>query len=275
MNPEVFSNLALFVAEHAGFFDETISRFEREIEFYLAYMDQMRELEQFGLEFCLPAIYLDQKFHISAGFDLALAHELAKEKRAVVTNDYALDGPGRVIVVSGPNSGGKTTYARAFGQVTYLASLGCPVPAREAQLMLCDRIFTHFEREEDLDNLRGKLEDELVRLRRILESATQRSVIIMNESFSSTALDDARALGAAILRQINELNATGICVTFVDELSRLGDWTVSMVAKVSPDDPTKRMFAIEPRPADGLAHALAIAEKYRLSYESVKGRISK
>lgn len=276
MNPEVFEELAQFCVKHSEFLDETISGFDREIQFYLAYILQMKELEAVGLEFCFPVVSMDQKnFAISGGFDLALAQILVKEGKAAVRNDYSLAGPERVIVVSGPNSGGKTTYARAFGQINYLASLGCPVPAVKAEVFLCDQIFTHFEREEDLDNLRGKLEDELVRIHEILIKASGRTLIIMNESFGSTALGDARILGTAVLQQIIELDATCLCVTFVDELSSISDATVSMVAKVSPEDPTIRTFEIEPRPADGLAYAYAIAQKYQLTYDAVKGRISR
>ena len=236
----------------------------------------MRELESLGLEFCYPVLSSDHKeFHISGGFDLALAQKLARDGKKAVCNDYSLDPDERIIVVSGPNSGGKTTYARAFGQINYLASLGCPVPASEAKLFLCDQIFTHFEREEDLDNLRGKLEDELVRIKEILEKATPSTLIIMNESFGSTALGDAKVLGRSVLEKIMDLGATCLCVTFVDELSRISDATVSMVAKVSAEDPTIRTFEVEARPADGLAYASAIAEKYGLGYDSVKKRIEK
>ena len=272
--PDVFIPLAEFCASNKNFIDQTVAVFDREIQFYLAYLEYIAPLRRGGLPFCYPSVSeTGDDVHDYDGFDVALAHKLLKANSSVVRNDFHLKGPERVIVVSGPNQGGKTTFARAFGQVHYLANIGCPVPGRDARLLLFDRLFTHFEKEERVENLRGKLEDDLLRIHGILGQATPRSIIILNEIFTSTTIQDETLLSGKVMQQIAGLGLPCVWVTFVDELAGFGPQVVSMVSTVEPDNPALRTFKILRRPADGLAYATAIARKYELTYETIRQRI--
>lgn len=154
-----------------------------------------------------------------------------------MTNDFALDLPEQIIVVTGPNQGGKTTFACTFGQIHYLNSLGLCVPDRDAALYLFDHIYTHFGREENLSTLNGKLEDDL-------ERATARSIIIVNEIFASTTYSDALLLGGRMIDAIEGLGTPAVCVTFLDEFATRSEKTVSMMSTVREDDHNVRTYKI-------------------------------
>ncbi len=274
LHPDVFSRLAAFRRDHGSFLDPAVTAFDREVQFYLSYLTYIAPLKRAGLPFCYPELTeKPDRLYAWDIYDLALAHKLVREGAAPVCKDFELVPPERMVVVTGPNQGGKTTFARSLGQVHYLAALGCPVPGRGARLLLTDRIFTHFERGEAELGEAGKLEDDLLRIREILERATSRSLLILNEPFSSTSLHDARFLSQRIAQAILKRGALCVWVTFLDELASLNEQTVSMVATVDPQTPELRTYHIERRPADGLAYALGLARKHRLTDGQIRERL--
>ncbi|HEX8805946.1 MAG TPA: hypothetical protein VF741_03310, partial [Candidatus Aquilonibacter sp.] len=211
LHPGAFAKLSAFEREHGDFTDAVIERFDREVQFYIASIEYARFFEAAGLPMCFPQVDLGRMVFAEETFDAALAQRLIDGGAEVVQNNFALKGKERVFVVSGPNQGGKTTFARTFGQLHYLAALGCRVPGGRVTVGVFDAMFTHFERQEDPAALRGKLEDDLMRIHDILKCATPQSIIILNEIFATTTVRDATDLAERIMNRILELDARCLC----------------------------------------------------------------
>ncbi len=271
--PEQFGMLDRFCLTHGDFFPNEIKKLILEMRFYVSYLRFILPLERMGLSFCYPAFEDKNNIYANEIFDIALADRLRETGRRVVPNDFYMKNDERIFVITGPNQGGKTTFAKAFGQLFYLFKLGVKTPGRRAGLFLFDTIYTHFETEESAENLRGKLADELIRMKSILQRITPSSIVIMNESFASTSLDDALELSKNILKKMLDKDCVVVYVTFMYELIHFDSRIVSLMSTVSQRDVSKRTFKIVRREADGASFAMSIAMKYGLTYERLKERI--
>lgn len=269
--PDQFAVLAAFAEQHSHLVDEVIDRCAREAEFVLAVLELKAELEQRGLPMCFPTVTQAGPFVAEDCYDVVLATQ--QKGTSIVTNSLRLDEDERVIIVTGPNQGGKTTLARTFGQLNHLAAIGCPLAASIATISMPDGIFTLFEGQEDPGSGRGKLQDDLLRMRAIIDSANAASVIVLNEVFTSTSSEDALRLSLRLLDVILARRCRSVFVTFLDELASIDDRIVSMVAEVDPHDPSRRTFHLARRPADGRAYAEAIARKYHLARSEIRERV--
>lgn len=274
--PELFAAVDDFCTRRRNYLDPVIRRYDRDIQFYLAYLTYIEPLRRTGLPFSRPQVSATDKAEQALEtFDLALAARLQTDGGRVVVNDITLVDPERILVITGPNNGGKTTLARTVGQLHWLARIGCPVPGRDCRLFLCDRILTHFPPAGDGPSSTGRLQTELDRLRADLRVATPATLIILNEMFASTTAADAALLGRRVLEIITSLDALCVCVTFLEELTRLNAKVVSMVGTVVPGDPATRTHRVVRRPADGRAYARALAEKYGLDFDHLIEELSR
>ena len=272
MYPDEFADLARLCEAHAAFLDRIVERFALEMQFYFSYLHFIAPIRKAGRGFCYPEYAREGRTEAAETFDLALANSrLGREMP--VTNGFWLDPPERVLVVTGPNQGGKTTFARSVGQLTHLGRLGLCVPGSMARLRPVTSIFTHFEKEENVENGAGKLMDDLVRIKPMLEAANGDSFFIINEIFASTTLDDATRISRRIMDKLLAIGAQAVWVTFIDEMASYGPETVSMMSTVEEGDADTRTFRIVRRAADGLAHAMTIARRHALTYDQLMGRL--
>ena len=129
LHPDLFSRLGSFCEVNSGI-DETIGVFDREI--VLRRIPRIRlKFRAHGLQFCFPRLSTVSKaVQGCEAFDLALAQKLLSAGASIVCNEFVLSGRERILVVTGPNQGGKTTFARMVGQLHYLARSSVPCPAQ-------------------------------------------------------------------------------------------------------------------------------------------------
>ena len=274
--PNEFRDLSQFHVNWPDFIDGDLLMYFRELAFYLAVQKKVNSLTKVGNLFSIPQVYTGEGESSADGnFDLALAIKLEAEGDRPIANDWCLAKDEYVIVVTGPNDGGKTTFARAFGQLHYMARLGCPVPAAKAKVQAFDLLITHFESEERATLDQGRLASDLSSAKAALELAGPNSVLIFNEIFSSTGLQDAKCLGLRLLGTICEKRSRAVYVTFVDELALAGSSIVSMAVAVAKGDPARRFFTLTRSAPTGRSYALLMAEKFGLTRDMLKDRLER
>lgn len=273
--PAEFAALREFAAQQNPLIHATVADVERDLHFYLPFLDLMDRLAAVGLPMCLPVVTMGEPLELRDTFDLPLGAARAREGAGVVTNDVQLGDTERVLMLTGPNQGGKTTFARAIGQALTLAALGLPVPGSSARLPLVDTVGTHFPRAEDLSEMTGGLQDELLRAARVLEAASPRSALIVNEIFTSTSLSDAVVLSTRMLKRIESLGCLCVWVTFLDDVATVSDTIVCLVAQVDPADPSVRTFKLLRQQPNGRAYAMALARKHALTRDEIEARMAR
>ena len=138
---------------------------------------------------------------------------------------------------TGANQSGKTTFLRSFGSALVFARAGLPVPAARAKMRPFKNLYTHFQRyDEDLKN-EGQLDTELAEMSTIVYSAGKDSVILMNESFSSTGLKDAAQIASDTLAALNYIGAKVVYVTHItdmrDKLREAGNFNETEKANIN------------------------------------------
>ena len=247
------------------------TRFEQEIRFYLSFCSLQREMEKAGFAFAEPEVRLSGRMEAEGLYDLALALMSIGRGGKVVPNDFYLDPSEQFFVLTGPNQGGKTTFARSLGQLVFFTKLGLDVPAKSATVLYFSRILTHFSVEASVETGRGKLMDELVRLAPMMESKAGSSFVVINELFTTAASYDAVIMGKRVLDHFTELGDKGIYVTHLKELADACEGVVSLRAML--DEQGIQTFEIRRGQSDDGACAENQVKKYHLTYEQLKERL--
>lgn len=252
-----------------------------EFEFLTKGTEMLNALKKRGCALCRPDIRpLDERAFRAIGLynpDVALRIE-----DDIVDNDLIFDEKAMIYVLTGPNRGGKSVITCAVGLALAMMQLGMFVPAKEAALSPADAIFTHFPSgaEDTID--KGRLGEECARLGEIFDTVTSHSLVLLDESLSSTGSYEASYIAAEVLTGLSLVGCRCLFSTHLHELAaeldnitaRSGGAPIdTLVAGIENEG--KRSFKITRAKPDGKSYARDIASRYGLTYENIIKKIQK
>ena len=252
-----------------------------EIEFVSRATDLMNRLSEHpGCNVCMPTVCPigDKVFEAVELYNPRVALAIDDE---IVTNDFAFDDEARIFVLTGPNRGGKSVITVAVGASQALCQLGLPVPATSARISVADGIFTHFPEGADDTIDKGRLGEECARLKEIFDAVTPDSMILLDESLSSTGAYEATYIASEILCGFAALRCRGIFSTHLHDLAAgIADVNARSLERggikidtiVAGIEEGRRSFKIYRAKPDGKSYAKDIADKYGLSFEGLMQR---
>lgn len=170
--------------------------------------------------FIRPKFNFERRINIIEGRHPVI-EKVLKEK-FYVANDVNLDSNTDVLLITGPNMGGKSTYMRELAIIVVMAQMGCFVPAKEADLMVFDQIFTRIGASDDLVSGQSTFMVEMNETNHALRHATENSLLIFDEIGRGTATFDGMALAQAIIEYITaRIHAKTMFSTHYHELTEL------------------------------------------------------
>lgn len=268
-----------YVLENTDF----LIRLMPEIEFVTKATELLMRLKERGCPLCHPVIKpMSEKAFDAKGLCNPIV--AMKLDAPVVPNDFKFDEDGMIYVLTGPNRGGKSVITCAVGIAFVMAQLGLPVCADSCVISPCDEIFTHFPTgsEDTID--KGRLGEECSRLSAIFEEVTEDSLVLCDESLSSTGSFEAAYIASEVLQGFSMARCRGIFSTHLHDLAASVD---SINASCVPNGGVKidnlvaaiekgsRSFKILREKPDGKSYARDIAEKYGLSLDKIITKIKK
>lgn len=265
------ANAKKFYDVYEDYDKEWIFRFAEEVPFYLSYHQFRDVMISLGYTFTTPTVDESVDMKASGLYDLALAMVNSRQGKEVISNALEYYDKEQFFVLTGPNQGGKTTFARSLGQLVYFTKIGLDVPAQIANVHHFTRILTHFSVEESVETGRGKLKEELVRLKPMMAEQSDGAFVIINELFTTAANYDACLMGKKVLEHFITEGCRGIYVTHLKELTEGTDGVVSLRAML--DENRIQSFRIIRKEADDSACAQNQVNKYNLTYEQLKKRL--
>lgn len=211
------NNVANALAQAADHIDGFLKNLRAELSFYIGCLNLYEQLARLGAPTCFPrpAASSERRHSFRGLYDVCLALTM---KQPVVGNDVNADGR-KLVVITGANQGGKSTFLRSIGVAQLMMQCGMFTPAESFCASLCDGLFTHYKREEDASMQSGKFDEELSRMSAIVDHITPASMVLLNESFAATNDREGSEIARQIIRALLERGTKIFFVTHLYEFA--------------------------------------------------------
>jgi DNA mismatch repair protein MutS2 len=239
----------------------------------IAEMDSVFARARFARDFdaCMPEFAETTELRLDAARHPVLEDKLRRENRAIVAMSLALDGEERLLVISGPNTGGKTVALKTTGIAALSAQAGIPVAAQRAVLPLFDRVLVDIGDEQSIAADLSTFSAHMLNLKAMLAEATPQSLVLVDEMGTGTAPEEGAALAVALLEEFRKKDCIVLATTHHDRLKTHASKTPGIVNTAVEFDevnlrPTYRLMVGVPGGSSGIA----IARRLGLAAEIIE-----
>ncbi len=253
-----------------------------EFMYYIRFAEYIENLMNQGYVFskaavCDTAGCEHREMHARGVYNIKLA-DLHKDMASeIVANDLDYDAKTKVYILTGANRGGKTTITQAIGQLFVLAQGGIYIPGEAFTFAPADAVYTHFPADEDQTMDLGRLGEECKRFRELYLEATEDSLLLLNETFSTTSFEEGYYIARDSVRAILKKAARTLYNTHMHKLAydveeltaEVSERGVEAKSLVVASDGGNRSYKVVVAPPEGKSYAEDIARKYGVTYEQL------
>ena len=239
----------------------------------MAELDGVFSRARFARDFdaAIPEFSESSELRLESARHPVLEDKLRKENRAIVPMTLSLGGEERVLVISGPNTGGKTVALKTTGMAALSAQAGIPVAAQRAVLPMFDHVLVDIGDEQSIAADLSTFSAHMLNLKAMLEAATPHSLVLVDEMGTGTAPEEGAALAVALLDEFRAKKCIVLATTHHDRLKTYASTTPGVVnAAVEFDDvnlrPTYRLMVGVPGGSSGIA----IAQRLGIATEIIE-----
>ncbi|MBO5621713.1 MAG: DNA mismatch repair protein [Butyrivibrio sp.] len=249
-----------------------------EFIYYIRWAEYIEKMSALGASFCKPEAIDKESGPLSMEaegiYNIKLLTEHAGANNAeIIKNNLDFSDEHSLYILTGANMGGKTTITQTVGQLFFMAQGGIYVPATRFKYVPIDAIYTHFPADEDKTMDLGRLGEECKRFKELYESATSESLLLLNETFSTTSFEEGYFIAKDCCKAILCKGARTVYNTHMHKLAieiaeinedKYKAKAASLIVKAQEG---KRLYEVEVAPPKGLSYAKDIAEKYGVTFD--------